>query len=201
MSEYKVIYSKSDLLIYVDLNEKGQRSLFVKEPLTGLGFNSRFPHGLTIYHGKTRNKLIFQFTGPNSKRVLCTLNMGIVKNSRCVLTTFKRYLKEVYDRTTQLYDLSMAQNYGGILYKEGLPFVYKVGISDRVYFYNPFTKKSETLAFVDDPKLLQKQKAKSKEIIKQLSEYRVSHKNILGSINVIKGRRGRPSLIKPESTD
>lgn len=182
MSEYKVIYSKSDLLIYVDLNGKGQRSLFVKEPLTGLGFNSRFPHGLTVYINHTRNKLIFQFTGPDKKRTLCTLNMSVVEGYTSVLKTYRRFLKRVYNRTTQLYDLSLSQGCGAILYNRKLPFVYDTVAGDKVHFYNPFTKKTTYLAKTNDPDLKRKQRKVSKEILLEMRTYRVSHRDVLGSM-------------------
>ncbi|QXN70589.1 hypothetical protein AGENTSMITH_185 [Bacillus phage vB_BspM_AgentSmith] len=190
MSEYKVIFSNPNLLIYVDLNEQDQRSLYVKEAITNVGFNSRFPHGLTVYLNHSRNKLIFQFTGPGKKRTLCTLNMSTVEGAASVLETYRRFLKRVYDRTTQLYDLSLSQGCGAILYKRKLPFVYDTTVGDKVHFYNPFTKKTAYLAKTDDPALKRKQRKVSKEILLEMRTYRVSHRDVLGSI-VYKGLRKR----------
>src|SRR5699024_4464111 len=84
----------------------------------------------------------------NGSRISTTIQANMFQSVRHVYETVDRFLKDLFQEIDVLYDVNIAKTRGSELEKD-LPYVKAPDREDKVYGYNPQTKKNKYLCLAN----------------------------------------------------
>lgn len=182
-----IIFQNEVLAISVIETSTGLRKLYVTAADGNSGFQCRWPRGLSVNYGHTRDVIIFSnFRGrigdTNRSRISTTIQTNMFQSVRHVYETVDRFLKDLFQEIDVLYDVNIMKTRGPELEKD-LPYVKAPDHKDRIYGYNPQTKKNKYLCLANSGDRVRLSREFSAEQVTWVKSHAVSEVAIRESLH------------------
>lgn len=176
-----IIFQNEVLSISVIETSTGLRKLYVTAADGNEGFQCRWPRGLNANYGNTRNVIIFS-NFLDGTRISTTIKVSMFQSVKHVYETVDRFLKDLFQEIDVLYDINIMKTRGSELEKD-LPYVKVPDSKDKVYGYNPRTKKNKYLCTASSDDRLRLSREFSEEQVAWVKSHAVSETMIRESLH------------------
>lgn len=182
-----IIFQNEVLSISVIETSTGLRKLYVTATDGNSGFQCRWPRGLSASYVRTRDVIMFSnFRGrigdTNGSRISTTIKADMFQSVRHVYETVDRFLKDLFQEIDVLYDVGIMKTRGLELEKD-LPYIKVPDSKDKVYGYNPRTKKNKYLCSASSDDRVRLSREFSEEQVAWVKSHAVSETMIRESLH------------------